>query len=141
MQISETSDTMAVQAMSEISSGVNVDPKGALAQSLIALSQELTSGNRVTDIINNIIQSGGSIVDKIINGATSVVLAVAKGENIEMDLGQIGATSDFIPSSFSPRHTDNGLFITASYTPAMQTETLVQIQGATITTIASATAE
>jgi hypothetical protein len=48
MQMGETSDTMAVQAMSEISSGVDLDPKGALSQSLIALSQELTSDNRVT---------------------------------------------------------------------------------------------
>jgi hypothetical protein len=128
MQMGGISDTMAVQAMSEISSGVDLDPKGALAQSLIALSQEVTSDNGVTDIINNIIQRSGSIVDKIIDGATSYILAVANGRNIEMDLGESGVTSDLIPSSFSPRRTDSGLFFTASYIPEMQLETLVQMQ-------------
>jgi hypothetical protein len=77
-EVGEISDTMAIQAMSEIASEVDSDPKGPLAQSLIALSAQLTPGTRPIDIINNIVQrGGGNIVDEIINAATAVVLESA----------------------------------------------------------------
>src|SRR5215204_1648737 len=113
-EVGEISDTMAIQAMSEIASEVDLDPKGPLAQSLIALSAQLTQGTRPIDIINNIVQRGENIVDEIINKATALILAVAQGEDIEKPLDQMGLTSNLIPSSFSPKSYGDALFFTAS---------------------------
>jgi hypothetical protein len=127
-EVGEISDTMAIQAMSEIASEVDLDPKGPLAQSLIALSAQLTQGTRPIDIINNIVQRGENIVDEIINKATALILAVAQGEDIEKPLDQMGLTSNLIPSSFSPKSYGGALFFTASSIPAKQVTTFVQAQ-------------
>jgi hypothetical protein len=127
-EIGEISDSMAIQAMSEIASEVDLDPKGPLAHSLIALSAQLTPGNRLTDIINNILQTGENIVDGIINEAYALVLGVAEGKDIEKALDESGSTSNLIPSSFSPKSYGGALFFTASSISATQVTTFVHAQ-------------
>jgi hypothetical protein len=91
IQIGETSDTMAIQAMSEIASEVDVDPKGPLAQSLISLG-EAVNDRTLLPLVSQIQENadrGYSVVDSIIDTAASLVASFATDDTLELSTADI----------------------------------------------------